>query len=99
MAAAPIARCGRRTWRSLLKLCDEQELRAKLLQSLAVMKGMSDVGCVVGLALSQFETWGCLNLTACMDVEHAGLCRLEGRRFNCWIRSRAIRQKIVSPRL
>lgn len=55
MAAALIARCGWRTWRSLLKLCDEQELRAKLLQSLAVMKGVSDVGCVAVLALSQFE--------------------------------------------
>lgn len=44
MAAGPIARCGRRTWRRLLKLCDEQELRAKLLQSLAVMKRISNVG-------------------------------------------------------
>lgn len=55
MAAGPIARYGWRTWRSLLKLCGEQELRAKLLQSLAVMEMISNVGCVTGLALSQIE--------------------------------------------
>jgi hypothetical protein len=44
MAAGPTARCGRRTWRRLLKLCCEQELRTELLQSLAVMKRISNVG-------------------------------------------------------
>lgn len=56
MAAGPIARYGWRTWRSLLKLCGEQGLRAKLLQSLADIKRISNVGCVAGWALSQIET-------------------------------------------
>lgn len=47
MAVGPIARRWR-TWRSLLKLCGEQEPRSKLLQSLAIVKKVPNVGMWLG---------------------------------------------------
>lgn len=55
MAAGPTARYGWRTWRSLLKLCGEQELGAKLLQSLAAIEEISSVGAWLGWRCRKLE--------------------------------------------